>query len=86
MMTQITALCNLMKPWAMPCGVTHDRWVMTESSDKTLSTGEGDGKPLQPWEPHEQHEKACLQSLPALAGDSLPLSHWGTPTTENTYH
>ena len=24
-----------------------DRWVMMESSDKTWSTGEGNGKPLQ---------------------------------------
>ena len=27
--------------------VTQDRWVMVESSDKTWSTGEGNGKPLQ---------------------------------------
>ena len=26
---------------------TQDRWVMVESSDKTWSTGEGNGKPLQ---------------------------------------
>ena len=31
----------------MPCGTTQDRWVMVESSDKTWSTGEGNGKPLQ---------------------------------------
>ena len=31
----------------MPCRATQDRWVMAESSDKTLSTGEGNGKPLQ---------------------------------------
>ena len=35
-----------MKPWAMPCGATQDGRVM-ESSDKTWSTGEGNGKPLQ---------------------------------------
>ena len=31
----------------MPCKATQDRWVMAESSDKTWSTGEGNGKPLQ---------------------------------------
>ena len=31
----------------MPCGATQDGWVMVESSDKTWSTGEGNGKPLQ---------------------------------------
>ena len=30
----------------MPCR-TQDRWVMVESSDKTWSTGEKKGKPLQ---------------------------------------
>ena len=31
----------------MPCGATQDRRVMVESSDKTWSTAEGNGKPLQ---------------------------------------
>ena len=31
----------------MPCGATQDGWVIVESSDKTQSTGEGNGKPLQ---------------------------------------
>ena len=31
----------------MPCRATQDRQVMVERSDKTASTGEGDGKPLQ---------------------------------------
>ena len=31
----------------MSCRATQDRWVMVESSDKTWSTGEGHGKPLQ---------------------------------------
>ena len=31
----------------MPCGATQDGRVMVESSDKTWSTGEGNGKPLQ---------------------------------------
>ena len=36
-----------MKLWAMPFRATQDRWVMVESSDKTWSTGERNGKPLQ---------------------------------------
>ena len=31
----------------MLCRTTQDGWVMVESSDKTWSTGEGNGKPLQ---------------------------------------
>ena len=29
------------------CGATQDEQVMVEKSDKTWSTGEGNGKPLQ---------------------------------------
>ena len=32
---------------AMPCGATQDRRVTVESSDKTWSSGEGNGKPIQ---------------------------------------
>ena len=38
----------------MPFRVTQDGWVMAESSDKTWSTGEGNGKPLQ---------YSCLENL-----------------------
>jgi len=31
----------------MPCRATQDAWVMVESFDKTWSTGERNGKPLQ---------------------------------------
>ena len=31
----------------MPCRATQDGWVIVESSDKTWSTGERNGKPLQ---------------------------------------
>jgi len=31
----------------MPCRATQDGQVMVERSDKTCSTGEGNGKPLQ---------------------------------------
>ena len=36
-----------MKLWAMLCRAIQDGRVMVESSDKTWSTGEGNGKPLQ---------------------------------------
>ena len=47
LITWTTALSNSMILWAMPCRATQDGWVMVESSDKTGSTGEGNGKPLQ---------------------------------------
>ena len=47
MITWTKALCNLMQLWAMPCRATQDRWVMVEGSNRTWSTGEGNGEPLQ---------------------------------------
>ena len=47
LITWTTALSNSMKLWAIPCRATQDEWVIVESSDKTWSTGEGNGKPLQ---------------------------------------
>ena len=47
LITWITALSSCMKVWAMPCRATQDRQVIVESSDKSWSTGEGNGKPLQ---------------------------------------
>ena len=47
LITWTTALSNSMKLRAMLCRATQDGWVIVESSDKTWSTGEGDGKPLR---------------------------------------
>ena len=47
LITWTTALSNAMKLWPMPCRATQVGQVMVESSDKTPSTGEGNGKPLQ---------------------------------------
>ena len=44
--TRTTALSNSMK-LSHACGATQDRRVMVEVSDRMLSTGEGNGKPLQ---------------------------------------
>ena len=54
LITWTTALSKSMKLWAMPCRATQDRRVMVENSDKTRSTGEGNGKPLQ---------YSCLENL-----------------------
>ena len=45
--TWTTALSNSMKLWAMPCKAIQDRQVIVESSGKTWSTREENGKPLQ---------------------------------------
>ena len=47
MITWTQTLPNSMKLWTMLCRATQDGWVMVESSDKSWSTGEGNGKPLQ---------------------------------------
>ena len=44
--TKTTALSNSMKP-SHACGATQDGRVLVERSDRTWSTGEGNGKPLQ---------------------------------------
>ena len=54
LVTWTTALSNSMKLGVMPCRVTQDKWVMMECSDKTWSTGERNGKPLQ---------NSCLENL-----------------------
>ena len=41
------SLFNSIKLWAMLCGATQDGWVILDRSDRTWSTGEGNGKPLQ---------------------------------------
>ena len=47
LITWNTALSNTLKLWAMFCRAPQDGQVMVETSDTTLSTGEGNGKPLQ---------------------------------------
>ena len=44
--TRTIALSNSMKP-SHACGATQDGRVTVERSDRTWSTGEGNGKPLQ---------------------------------------
>ena len=47
LITWTRALSNSRKLWAMPFRATQDEQVIVESSDKTWSTGEGNGKLLQ---------------------------------------
>ena len=47
LITWTTALFNSVKLWAMQCRAIQNGWVMVESSDKTWSTREGNGKPLK---------------------------------------
>ena len=59
----------------MPCKATQDRWVMAESSDKTWSTGDENGKPLQysclenPMNSMKrQNDRILKEELPRLVG------------------
>ena len=59
----------------MPCRATQDGWIMMESSDKTWSTREGNGKPLQyswPENPmnsmKRQNDRILKEELPRLVG------------------
>ena len=68
-------LSNSLKLWAMPCRTTQNRQVMVESSDKTWSTGEGNGKPLQysclenPMNSmRRQNDRTLKEELPRLVG------------------
>ena len=61
-----------MKLWAMLCRAAQDRWDMAESSDKTWSTGEGNGKPLQ---------YSCLENPMLLLSRFSRVRLCGTPWT-----
>ena len=59
----------------MPCRITQDRQVMVERSEKTWSTGEGNGKPLHysclenPMNSMKrQKDKTQKDELPRLVG------------------
>ena len=57
----------------MPCRATQDGWVMVESSDKTLSTGEGNGKPLQ-YSRLENPKNSMKRKKDTTLKDELPSS------------
>ena len=71
LITWNTALSNSMKLWAMPCRATQDGQVMVKSSDKTWSTGEGNGKPLQ-YSCLENHMNSMKRQKDRTLKDELP--------------
>ena len=83
------SLVNSMKLWVMPCRATQYEWVMVESSDKTWSTGERNGKPLQcsylenPRNSMKRQEDMTLKSgLPWSASANMLLEKGGEITPE----
>ena len=73
MITWTTPLSNSMKVWAMPCRATQDGWVMVESSDKTWSTGKGNGKTL-PYSCFENPMNTMKRQKDRTLKDGLPRS------------
>ena len=72
--TRTTALSNSMK-LSHACGATQDGRVMVERSDRTWSTGEGNGKPLQYSclensmnSMKRQNDRILKEELPRLVG------------------
>ena len=57
----------------MLCRATQDRWVMMESSDKTWSPGEGNGKPLQ-YSSLENPVNSMKRQKDRMLKDELPRS------------
>ena len=57
----------------MPCGATQDGWVMVERSDRMLSTGEGNGKPLQ-YSCLEKPMNSMKEQNDRILKDELPRS------------
>ena len=62
-----------MKLWAMLYRATQDGQVMVESSDKTWSTGEGNGKPLQ-YSCFENPMNSLKRQKDMTLNDELPSS------------
>ena len=75
-----------MKLWATPCRAIQDRWVTVESSDKTQSTGEGNGKPLQYSCPENpmKNIKRQKDELPRSVGAQYATGdQWGNNSRKN---
>ena len=75
----------------MPCRATQDGWVMVEGSNKTWSTGEGNGKPLQytclenPMNSMKrQKDRTLKDELPRLVGvQYAPRKEWRNNSRKN---
>ena len=57
----------------MPCGVTQDRRVVVENSDKMWSPGEGNSKPLQ-YSYLENHMNSMKRQKDRTLKDEFPRS------------
>ena len=73
----------------MLCRATQDRWVIVQSSDKTWSTGEVNGKPLQhscfgnPMDSMKRQKDMTLKDeLPRSVGANMLLEISGEITPE----
>ena len=73
LITWITKFSNSMKLWAMHCKVTQDGRVMVESSNKTWSTGERNGDPLQ-YSCRENPMNSMKRQKDRTLKDELPRS------------
>ena len=73
LITWTTVLSNSTKLGAMPGRATQDGWVMVESSDKTWSTGEGNGKQLQ-YSCLENPKNSVKRQKDRTMKDELPRS------------
>ena len=75
----------------MPYRATQDGWVIVESSDKTFSTGEGNGKPLQysclenPMNSMKrQNDRILKEELPRSVGTQYATGdQWRNNSREN---
>ena len=69
----------------MLCRATQDGWVMVESSDKTWSTGEGNGRPQNPMNSvKRQKDRSLKEELPRLVGASYATGdQWRNNSRKN---
>ena len=76
-------LCNSVKLWVMPGRARQDGRVIMKTSDKTWSTGEGNGNPTPVFlfgESHRQHERAKRSDTRRWGSPGRKVSnmlHWG---------
>ena len=68
----------------MPCRATQDERVMVESSDKTWSTSEGNGKPLQ-YSCLENPMNSMKKQKDRTLNDELPRSVGAQFATEDQW-
>ena len=68
----------------MPYRATQDGWVIVESSDKTFSTGEGNGKPLQ-YSCLENPMNSMKRQKDGTLKDELPRSVYAQYATRNQW-